>query len=330
MAQDYEAVRGRSIAEQCAGLLLASGAQVASVYSESLDSWRVALVPMGAIDVRASVLTLTDGDLDARNGRDPVTTEIDGRTVRSYVVKLNYAGDTAEEVNVSCAVETNAAGSDSGQPLVIDLPGVHVTSAGGRAQVAAEIIADARARVGVPRIRWRCAIRADMPGAIAIGVGSVVTLTSTYARGIDPTTSASGTVCRVVGFKRDLESNRLDLELRPFPAYVGGWAQSAVVTATPTANTLTVDADTYSSADASSFAAGNVVNVLAPGDWANRVKHTITGVSGNTLTIVGHGASVGDIITARIYGQAQASQRTWAYIADSDGLLGTDAGQVIG
>ncbi len=330
MAQDYEAVRGRSIAEQCAGLLLASGAQVASVYSESLDSWRVALVPMGALDVRASVLTLTDNDLEARNGRDPVTTEIDGRTVRSYVVKLNYAGDTAEEVNVSCAVETNAAGSDSGHPLVIDLPGVHVTSAGGRAQAAAEIIADARTRVGVPRIRWKCAIRADMPGAIAIGVGSVVTLTSSYARGIDPTTSASGTVCRVVGFRRDLEANRLELELRPFPAYVGGWAQSAVVTATPTANTLTVDADTYSSADAASFTAGNVVNVFAPGDWANRVKHTITGVSGNTITIVGHGASVGDIISARIYGQAQAAQRTWAYIADSDGLLGTDAGQVIG
>ena len=330
MAQDYEAVRGKSIAEQCAGLLLASGAQVASVYSESLDSWRVALVPMGALDVRASVLTLTDNDLEARNGRDPVTTEIDGRTVRSYVVKLNYAGDTAEEVNVSCAVETNAAGSDSGQPLVIDLPGVHVTSAGGRAQAAAEIIADARTRVGVPRIRWKCAIRADMPGAIAIGVGSVVTLTSSYARGIDPTTSASGTVCRVVGFRRDLEANRMELELRPFPAYVGGWAQSAVVTATPTANTLTVDADTYSAADASSFSAGDVIDIFAPGDWAGRAKKTVTSVSGNTITIVGHGASVGDIISARIYGQAQPAQRTWAYIADSDGLLGTDAGQVIG
>lgn len=330
LAQDYEAVRGKSIAEQCGGLLLASGVQIASVYDNTLDAWQLALVPMGALDVRASVLTLTDDDLEARNGRDPVTTEIDGRTVRSYVVKLNYSGDTAEEVNVSCAVETNAAGSDSGQPLVIDLPGVRVTSAGGRAQAAAEIIADARTRVGVPRIRWRCAIRADMPGAIAIGVGSVVTLTSNYARGIDPTTSASGTVCRVVGFKRDLEANRLELELRPFSAYVGGWAQSAVVTATPTANTLTVDADTYSSADASSFSAGDVVNIFAPGDWANRVKKTVTSVSGNTLTIVGHGASVGDIISARIYGQAQASQRTWAYIADSDGLLGTDAGQVIG
>lgn len=330
MGQDYEAVRGKSIAEQCAGLLLASGAQIASVYDSSLDSWQLALVSMGALDVRASVLTLTDSDLEARNGRDPVTTEIDGRTVRAYVVKLNYSGDTAEEVNVSCSVETNAAGSDSGQPLVIDLPGVHVTSVGGRAQAAAEIIADARTRVGVPRIRWRCAIRADMPGAIAIGVGSVVTLTSAYARGIDPTTSASGTVCRVVGFRRDLESNRLELELRPFPAYVGGWAQSAVVTAVPSVNAVTVDADTYSSADAASFEAGDVVNIFAPGDWANRVKKTVTGVSGNTLTIVGHGASVGDIISARIYGQAQASQRTWAYIADSDGLLGTDAGQVIG
>lgn len=330
MGQDYEAVRGKSVAEQCAGLLLASGAQIASVYDADLDTWQVALVPMGALDVRASTLTLTDDDIEARNGRDPVTTEIDGRTVRAYVVKLNYAGDTAEEINVSCATETNAAGSDSGQPLTIDLPGVHVTGTGGRAQAAAEIVADARTRVGVPRIRWKCAIRADLPGAVSIGVGSVVTLTSTYARGIDPTTSADGTVCRVVGFRRDLESNRMELELRPFAAYVGGWAQSAVVTATPTANTVTVDADTYSAADATSFVAGNVVNIFAPGDWAGRAKKTVTGVSGNTLTIVGHGASVGDIISARIYGQAQASQRTWAYIADSDGLLGTDAGQVIG
>ena len=331
MGQDYEAVRGKSIAEQCAGLLLASGAQIASVYDDDLDAWQVALVPMGALDVRASTLTLTDDDLEARNGRDPVTTEIDGRTVRAYVVKLNYAGDTAEEINVSCATETNAAGNDSGQPLTIDLPGVRVTGTGGRAQAAAEIVADARTRVGVPRIRWRCAIRADLPGAVSIGVGSVVTLTSTYARGIDPTTSADGTVCRVVGFKRDLESNRLELELRPFSAYVGGWAQSAVITATPTANTVTVDADAYSAADAASFAAGNVVNIFSPGDWANRVKKTITGVSGNTLTIVGHGASVGDIISARIYGQAAAAQRTWAYIADADGELGGgDPGQVIG
>ena len=330
MGQDYEAARGKSIAEQCGGLLLASGAQIASVYDDGLDSWQIALVPMGALDVRASTLTLTDDDLEARNGRDPVTTEVDGRTVRAYVVKLNYAGDTNEEINVSCAVETNAAGSDSGQPLVIDLPGVHVTGIGGRAQAAAEIVADARTRVGVPRIRWKCTIRADRPGAISIGVGSVVTLTSTYARGIDPTTSASGTVCRVVGFKRDLDANRLELELRPFAAYVGGWAQSAVVTATPTANTVTVDADTYSTADASSFAAGDVVNIFAPGDWAGRAMKTVTGVGGNTLTIVGHGASVGDIISARIYGQAQASQRTWAYIADSDGELGGDQGQVIG
>lgn len=331
MGQDYEAVRGKSVSEQCAGLLLASGAQIASVYDDDLDTWQVVLVPMGALDVRASTLTLTDDDLEARNGRDPVTTEIDGRTVRAYVVKLNYAGDTAEEINVSCATETNAAGNDSGQPLTIDLPGVHVTGTGGRAQAAAEIVADARTRVGVPRIRWRCAIRADMPGAVSIGVGSVVTLTSAYARGIDPTTSASGTVCRVVGFKRDLESNRLELELRPSSAYVGGWAQSAVITATPTANTVTVDADTYSTADAASFVAGDVVNIFAPGDWAGRAMKTVTGVGGNTLTIVGHGASVGDIISARIYGQAQASQRTWAYIADSDGELGGgDQGQVIG
>ena len=332
MGQDYEAVRGKSIAEQCGGLLLASGAQIASVYVPGVDQWRVALVAMGATDPRASVLDLTDDDLVTANGRDPVTTEIDGRTVRAFTVKLNYgADDKAEEVNVSCATETNAAGSDSGQPLTIDLPGVRVEGTGGRAQAAAEIVADARTRVGVPRVRWRCAIRADMPGAIAIGVGSVVTLTSQFARGIDPTTYANGTACRVVGFKRDLQTNRLDLELRPFPAYVGGWAQSAVVTAIVGANVLTVDADTYSSADASSFEVGDVVNIFAPGDWAGRAKKTVTGVSGNNLTIVGHGASVGDIISARIYSQAQASQRTWAYIADSDGELGGgDDGQVIG
>jgi hypothetical protein len=332
--QDYAAVRGKSIVEQTGGLMLACGVVLAQTYGEAADDWSIVPVHMSPADSRESALTLTDSDLVVRQGAEPVTTEIDGRTVRAYVVKLNYAaGDgKPEEVPVSCSTEHNAAGNDSGEPMTIDLPGVEVVGAGGKMQAAAEIVADIRTRVGVPRVRWVLTIPADMPGALTIGIGDVVTLTSAYARGIDPTTTASGAACRVVGYRRDLGAGTMRLELRPFPAAVGGWAQSATVDTTPDADTVTVNAADFSTDDASHFAAGDAVAIFAPGDWANRVTKTIASVSGTTINFTAaHGASVGDIIRAESYSTAQASQRTQAYIADADGELGGgDPGQVIG
>ena len=333
IGQDYEAVRGKSISEQTGGLILACGAQVSQVYSEALDRWRIALVHMGPADVAESVLTLTDDDLIAYEGRERVEAEIDGCTVRAYTVRMNYrrGHGTPEEIAVPTTTEANAGGNDSGAPLVIDLPGVEIASAGGRAQAAAEVVADIRTRVGTPRIRWKLAIRADKPGAAGLSHGSVITLTSAYAIGIDPTTTASATPCRVVGFKRDLEENRLDLWVRPFTGVTAGWAQSARVASVTNATTVVIEAAAFSSDDASFFAAGDKVNVFGPGDWASRALKTLQSVTGTTFVFTAaHGLSAGDLIRAADYNTVVAAQLAQAFLADDGVLGGADDSYIIG
>lgn len=328
--QDYEAVRGKSIKDQVGGLLLACGSQIAQVYDSTEDRWRVAMVHMGPADSGLSVLTLTDANLLLSPGRDPVRTEIDGRTVRSYIVRMKSSvrGEPVE-VPVATSTERNDAGQDSGQPLTLDLPGVVVQSAGGLADAAIDVVADIRTRVGAPRVRWILRIAPDMPGAVAVGLGSVVTLTSVYAVGIDPTTTASSTPCRVVGIRRDLVNETMELELRPFPGVTGGWAQSARVHGITNATTLVIEPADFSDDDKTHFVAHDKLVRFSPGAWSARAALKISSVVGNTIIFTGaHGASVGDILRCDDYATVPVRQKPQAFLS-TDGTIGTAAGRII-
>jgi hypothetical protein len=333
IGQDYEAVRGKSIKDQTAGLILACGSQIAQVYDSTQDRWRVAMVHMGPADSSLSVLTIVDADLLTTPGRDPVRTDIDGRTVRSYIVKMKPSL-RAEPVDtpVNATTEVNAAGSDSGEPLTLDLPGVVVQSSGGMASAAIAVVADIRTRVGAPRIRWVLRISADMPGSVAVGLGSVVTLTSVYAVGIDPTEDADATPCRVVGIRRDLDEGVMELELRPFPGVSGGWAQSARVNwvdSVTNATTLAIEATDFSADDGSHFLAADKLVRFSPGAWSARAALTISSVVGNTIIFTGaHGASVGDLLRCDDYSTAVARQKPQAFLS-TDGAIGTAEGRII-
>ena len=330
IGQDYEAVRGKSIKDQTAGLLLACGSQIAQVYDSTEDRWRVAMVHMGPADSSLSVLTIVDADLLMTPGRDPVRTEIDGRTVRSYIVRMKPSLRAEPEDNfVNATTEVNAAGSDSGEPLTLDLLGVVVQSSGGMASAAIAVVADIRTRVGAPRLRWVLRISADMPGSVAVGLGSVVTLTSVYAVGIDPTTDADSTPCRVVGIKRDIEEGVIELELRPFPGVSGGWAQSARVDSITNVTTLVIEAADFSADDGSHFIAGDKVVRFSPGAWSARVPLVIGSVVGSTIIFTGvHGASVGDLLRCDDYSTAVARQKPQAFLS-TDGAIGTADGRII-
>lgn len=330
IGQDYEAIRGKSIKDQTAGLLLACGSQIAQVYDSAEDRWRVAMVHMGPADSSLSVLTISDADLLLTPGRDPVRTDIDGRTVRAYIVRMkpSLRAET-EDVFVNATTEVNAAGADSGEPLTLDLPGVVVESSGGMAAAAVDVVADIRTRVGAPRIRWVLRIAADMPGAVTVGLGSVVTLTSVYAVGIDPTEDADASPCRVVGIKRDIVEGVMELELRPFPGVSGGWAQSARVDSVTNATTLVIEASDFSADDGSHFLALDKVTRFSPGAWSARAALTISSVVGNTIVFSGvHGASVGDLIRCDDYATAVARQKPQAFMS-TDGAIGTAEGRII-
>lgn len=337
--QDYEAVRGKTIAEQTEGLLLAMGAQVVSVYDPedtAYGTWKLKLVPIGMADSTSYKCDITDDDMIVQSGGSiPIKTMVDGRTVRSYELKVNYpkAGENPDSpkdpdtINVDTSAERNDAGGDHGEPMKIDLPGVVILEAD-QAQAAAEIVANLRPRVGIPRIRWIFSIRADLEGAVGLSLGDTVRVTSSYALGIIPSVSPVRVPCRVVGMKKDLWENTLELEVRPYPGVTAGWAPSARITATPTAASVTIAAGQYSpnESDASWFNAGDKVTIFSPGDWAGRTSHEILSVTmPNTITFTAaHGASADDIIRTDDYDQATTDQKGFAFLADSDGLLGAD------
>lgn len=331
--QDYVMQRGSTIREQCEGLLIASGYQLANVRMGS-GSWVLSLVSMAPPTDLDSALDITDDDLLLTSG-PPVKVSVDGRTVRSVVVRINHEGDEATEIPVSLGMERSDAGGDAGQPLTLDLPGVVVASVGSQAQAAAEIVADLRTRVGVPRVRWSFSIRADAPGALELALGSVVTLTSEHVYGIVPTDAVSAVPCRILGIRRDLPENRLDIEVRPYPALAGGWAPAALVTVVNNASKVTVGASVYSQGtDADLFMADDVVSCVPRGNWAGRTVRTIVDVTGSVITLSGaHGLAVGDTIRHDDYAPAIAARpelASYAFLADSDGLLdGTDPGKVI-
>ena len=332
--QTYTAERGRSIEDQVQGLLMACGAHVVSRYVEANGRWQISICDMGPADAANSLLALTDDDMHPAGNDEPVATSTDGRVIRAYEVTLNYprAGGDGEPltVPVSGDAERNDGGCDSGEPLEIDLPGVQVTADGGIVQAVAEIIADMRSRVGVPRLRWAFSIPADFPGALALGIGDVLTLTSSYADMVRPTDSVDAVPCRIVGIKRDLMSNTLGLEVRPFAGRPGGWAPSARVATVIDADSITVEADDFSSSDATFILADDKLTGIAPGDWAGRVSLTVATVSGATVNFTGaHTLAVGDILRTQDYATVVARQQVFAFLAD-DGVLGAGAGRVIG
>lgn len=338
--QDYTAVRGKTIEDQVEGLLLACGCQLVVRYSESLDQWRVALVHMGPADSTQSELTLTHDDLEARDGRRRVVSRTDGRVTRSFRVLMNYPADGSDPtpVELAGASESADSGGDSGSPLSLELRGVRISGEGDIMQAATELVSDIRARVGAPRVRWETAIRADMPGALALGVGSTVTLTSSDARGVNPSETASSTPCRVVGLVRDLDANRLALELRPYGGIAAGYAPSLRVESVVDSTTVVVEAAAYSDDDLSRFAAGDAVVCVPLGDWSGRASRTIVSIDTGTREVefsVGHGLVAGDHVRLDDYDAATGARAFvggFAFLADDADLLGAadDPAQVIG
>lgn len=331
--QDFTAIRGKTIAEQTTGLMMACGCQVASVYNETGDYWRVSLVHIGVAESTSSVLTLTDSQLIAPGGRPPVRNRVDGRVVRSFAVKMNYPADGSDPVPIAVGgnSERNDAAGDSGNPLDLELPGVVIEGAGSSVQAALELVADIRARVGVPRMRWLLAIPADTPGALALGFGSVVTLTSEYARAVKPSEAVAAVPCRVVGMDRDLDANRLELELRPFGSIAAGWAPAMRVETVVDSDTVTVEADAFSDDDVSYFAANDAVSCVNVGDWSGRTARTISSIVSASRTVnfsAAHGLAVGDTIRHDDYDGAAGARAFvggYAFTADSAGTIGTDA-----
>ncbi len=333
-AQTYTAVRGKTIADQMEGILLACGAHVVQVYDEAVGGWRISVIHLGPVSGLESAQTISDADMITSHGDPaPVETMVDGRTVRSYTLRVNHLSSSGPvDIAVECSRERNDSGSDDGTPMELDLPGVVVTGGVGTlAQAAIDIVADARANASTPRVRWRFRLSATRAGAAGRAIGDTVTVTSSHAIPIRPTETVAGVPCRVVGIAMDPESDVMELEVRPYAGRSGGWGPSARVVSVPTANRAVVE-DGYEAW----FAAGDRIDCIPRGDWSGRVSRTVQSIDTGTHSIVttaAHGLAAGDTVRLNDYSVAVSARSAlagYAWLADDDGLLpGGGAGQVI-
>ena len=176
------------------------------------------------------------------------------------------------------------------------------------------------------------------PGAPALGIGSTIRLTSPDARAINPTQTVSAVPCRVVGLVRDLDANRLTLEVRPYGGIGAGYAPSLRVESVVDADTVVVEADAFSDDDPSRFEQDDAVTCVPLGDWSSRAHRTIQAIDKTSRVVsfnLNHGLAVGDIIRLDDYDTATGSRAAlggFAFLADDSDTLGAAnvVAQVIG
>ena len=138
-----------------------------------------------------------------------------------------------------------------------------------------------------------------------------MTLTSTDARAINPTGGQAP--CRAAwwGLVRDLDANRLALEVRPHGGIGAGYAPSLRVESVVDSDTVVVEADAFSDDDLSRFAASDAVACIPLGDWSSRNHRIISAINTGTREVsftVGHGLAAGDIIRPDDYDTATGSR----------------------
>ena len=333
--QTWEAHQGQSVGDQIKGLLLASSCQIAQVWDALYETWRVALVNLTAVSPLNSAFDITDDDT-----LSPVASVTDGRVIRTYELEVNIPAPGVEgesnKITFIDAAARNAAGGDQGETLKISLPGVVIgTSAQDQSTALLDVISDLRNRIGVERVRWNVRVPADLAtGALTVGIGDTVKLTSVYATDLNPETPVVSRPCRVYGLTRDLEANSLDLKLVPYPGDAAGYVPSMRVSVVIDGDSVYVEDTVFSRdgvLDGSFFQVGSTVYCYPVGDFASRVTTQIASISYGgpglyqVTTVAPHGLGVGGIITFADYDSVlldPGAPRYYAYIADSSETLG--------
>lgn len=321
--QRFEADPFKTLADGLKPLLMACGGQIVQAWDSVLNAWVLRLIAVGGQPDNAPTMAISDGDCLPDCLPD---TSVDGRVVRSYVMRVNYPAPgqsgQPDEVPVVDEAAASAAGGTTDERLDLELRGVTVPkTSGDLSRAALSVTTGIRGRLGYERARWRLTISSEKPGALTLGIGSVVSMTSAVAYDVNPGTVISGRVCQVVAFRRDIERCTMQLDLVPRPGRYGGWAPAARVAAVVDAHTVTIEANAYSSAPTTDAAFFSAMALPAPvaciraGRWATRVQTTLTTVAGNDLTFTAaHGLAVGDTVRVDNFATVSAAVQGYAFV----------------
>lgn len=252
--------------------------------------------------------------------------------------RVAFTFDQGEDGKSQREIQFNSGKSQKAhgevKAIEIDLPGVKAPSSQPNAAVAM-LRGPAQSIFRImkdPRYVWRGMIHTG--AALFAQPGAVYTVSSPDLRDSDGWGITSKTA-RVSSAEIQLWSEGANVELTRYPGRVTGWNASGYVATTPTADSITIDANRYSGTrhpfsgasqkDIDGFAAGDVVLYEPAGNNDGETSHTIDSIDRATNTITftaAHGMAVGGHIVPARYDSATAAHKAMAYLSDANGRLG--------
>ena len=293
---------------------------------------KIALVPIGLEQTEGALSTFTDTS-HIYTTPAPLSLIYED-IVTSIFFKYDYKdGDYQKEVIINNA-EAISRYNEEQRKIDLNLRGVSSNEIGNTYQEILNFFKPVFGRIfrllSNPLRLWRFSVGTG--ASIDCDLGSYYKITSEHLKGYGDEYGVSSSIGMVRSISQGLMSEGADLEFIHIDSSVVGWHDSALVSSIIDADTVEVNANTYSlynqlgqsTADASWFSVGDKVLYFEIADQATTTSLTISDVNGNQLTFnTNHGISGGGgIITPDIASLATSSQLEQAYLADSStGLL---------
>jgi hypothetical protein len=293
---------------------------------------KIALVPIGLEQTEGALGSFTDTS-HIYTTPAPLSLVYED-IVTAIFFKYDYQdGDYQKEVIVNNS-EAITRFNEEQRKIDLDLRGVSSNEIGNTYQEILNFFKPVFGRIfrllSNPLRLWRFSVGTG--ASIDCDLGSYYKITSDHLKGYGDEYGISNGIGMVRSISQGLMSEGADLEFIHLDSKVVGWHDSALVSSIIDADTVEVNANTYSlynqlgqsTVDASWFSVGDKVLYFEIANQATTTSLTISEVSGNQLTFTAnHGISGGGgIITPDVASLATSSQLEQAYLADSStGLL---------
>ena len=275
-----------------------------------------------------------NGDWDPKNR--PFSYNFEKQIIN--VIDVNCNGDYEGNSNLSIRLEDNPSIQEQGSSKVesIDAPWLQLSPLNAAEQKEALYPASQNRFIlfGSPRREYSGVVAYS--GKVALlNVGDVVLVTANNILDNKGNIGVSSAPMKILEIEPNLEDNTSSITLSYYDLNLTGWAPAALGSAIISTTAIAFEDNQYSDADldikdAEYFVAGDEIRLCPKGDYGNSVTLIIDSISGSSVTFTtAHGFVAADILTGltmRIieYNSASTEQKTYAYLCDSNGTLGSD------
>ena len=318
-------------------LLQAMGAVLVMRRNEN-GRCKIALQPIGLDQAASSALTINANDWLAD---DPPRWSTYEDIVTQ--IEINFDYDVNEQKLRTKRVFNNQEAinryNNETKGIVLDLYGVSTDQIGGTGGDSFSFFLPVITRIfnllSNPLRVWRGSIGTGQSALMDAGRYALVN--SPLLKAYGPDYGVTDGVGFIRSIRQELMGEGCEIELIHTGLRAASWHDSALVTATPSTTTVTIDQDAFSNSnalgvnvkDSSFFKVDDVVDYLPPGEHDNAITGLVISNivdNGSTATITfttTHGIStLNGTLEPTAYASATAGQQVDAYIANASGVLG--------